>query len=103
MAFLALLVTSPANAAADATPRFRFDRTDTVLSRDLRPERLQLSFVVDPAAPQFSGEGLLSLRALTPVPMIELHAQQLEAGTAGLITPQGERALHVRPDEARST
>ena len=103
VALLALLVTPLASAAPDTTPRFRFDRTDTVLSRDLRPERLQLSFVLDPAAPQFSGEGLLSLRALKAAPMIELHAQQLEAGTAALITPQGERALHVRPDETRST
>lgn len=35
--------------------------------------------------------------------MIELHAEQLEAVAASLLTSQGERALYVRPDEARST
>lgn len=103
MALLALCLSLPANAAPDVTARFRFDRTDTVLSRDVRPERLQLGFVLDPALPWFSGEGTMSLHVLKPVPMIELHAEQLDNGTAALITPQGDRPLHVRLDEARST
>ncbi|MFN0186233.1 MAG: hypothetical protein ACKVQR_20660, partial [Aquabacterium sp.] len=92
-----------AAAAADATARFRFDRTETLLSRDIRPQRMQLELTLDPAAPDFAGQGLLTVQVLRTAPMIELHAQQLDRGTATLLTGRRERELQVQPDAARST
>jgi aminopeptidase N len=100
---IAILACAASLEAIAAAPRFRFDRTATLLSRDVRPERMELAFALDPDSPTFAGEGQLTLRTSKAVSMIELHADRLEAGAVALITAVGTRELRVEADASRST
>lgn len=85
----------PSVAASNVPPsvaqaRFEFERTETRLSKAVRPERMQLQLDLDPELPGFSGEGTLHLRVRERVSMIELHAHKLQSTEAVLL--QGAQA-----------
>lgn len=84
---------------AQAQPRFNFDATPGRLLKSVVPERCELTLTLDPEAPHFSGQAVLTLRVRQPVSFIVLHSSELKATRAQL----GERLLVVTPDEQTQT
>lgn len=86
-----------------AQPRFDFDQTPGLLSKQVRPSHYALQLALDPDAERFSGEVLISVDVRQPVPHILLHAHELTARTSTLLGSDGERPLTVTADEKTQT
>ena len=86
-----------------AQPRFQFDTTPGRLSRQVVPSHYALALDLDPARDDFSGQVVITLRVREPVPAIELHAQELTAGRARLVSAAATRTLAVTAQSAAQT
>jgi len=81
--------------AAHAQGRFRFDTTPGYLGKQVVPSHYALRLDLDPALDRFGGQADITLRVRAPRPAIELHAFDLTAGTARLVSAGAVRALQV--------
>jgi Peptidase family M1 domain/ERAP1-like C-terminal domain/Peptidase M1 N-terminal domain len=90
----AVLATAP---AAQAQQRFRFDTTPGHLSKQVVPSRTVLVLDLDPAREDFGGQVAITVNVRARVPAIELHAHELSADTARLLTAGRARALRITP------
>src|SRR5262245_55098380 len=69
-----------------------------------RPERYDLSLVVDPAKPRFAGELVLELEVEADTRALELHAVDLEIGPCEAADAAGPaKVAKVRPNPERET
>ena len=69
-----------------------------------RPVRYDLALWVDPAKPDFRGEGELELEIESGTRAIELHAVDLELGVCSARDARGEvRVARVRPNPERES
>ncbi|CAG1019064.1 aminopeptidase N [Burkholderiaceae bacterium] len=98
LASLTLMLASAPRAWAQ--PRFDFDRTPGHLSKQVLPSHVALSLDLDPARADFSGEVRITLRLRRPERAIELHAHELTATGAQLVSAQGARELRIEPQAA---
>lgn len=89
--------------AAPAQPRFDFDSTPGHLPKQVVPRHVALSLDLDPERPDFGGEVAITLRLRQPQPAIELHAHELTAASAQLVSAQSARQLKVEPQAATQT
>ncbi|HEX6703829.1 MAG TPA: M1 family metallopeptidase [Albitalea sp.] len=92
-----------ASAAAHAQPRYQFDTTPGHLSKQVVPSHYRLTLDLDPARDAFDGRVAISVRVRRSVPAIELHAHELTAQDARLMSPSGARVLTVVPEPATQT
>jgi aminopeptidase N len=81
--------------AAHAQSRFHFDTTPGYLSKQVVPSRYALMLDLDPARDTFSGEVRITIRVRQPVAAIELHASELSARSARLVTGAVARPVRV--------
>ncbi|MBX3606199.1 MAG: M1 family metallopeptidase [Piscinibacter sp.] len=88
---------------AVAQERFRFDATPGRLSKDVMPVRYRLAFEVDPERDTFDGHAEIELRVRRPADAIELHAHELQAASARLMSGPRRRELTVTPDADAQT
>lgn len=95
-AVFGLLVALLASATL-AQGRFDFDSTPGHLSKQVVPSRYALTLDLDPDRDSFSGSATISVRVRSQQPAIELHAFELSATRASLVTGAGSRALHIVP------
>ncbi len=82
---------------APAQPRYSFDTTPGHLSKQVVPSRYTLALDLDPARADFTGTSDITVRVRQAVPHIELHAFELSASSAELVTAGATRALRVTP------
>jgi len=82
-------------ASVQAQPRFNFEATPGHLSKQVVPSRYALALDLDPALDNFSGQVAITVKVAQPAPAIELHANELKASRATLVSPGGARALNV--------
>ncbi|EHR73658.1 aminopeptidase N [Burkholderiales bacterium JOSHI_001] len=92
-----------AGGAAQAQQRFRFDTTPGHLSKWVVPSHVALTLDLDPARDSFGGQVRVRLKVRRPVPAIELHANELTADTARLLSAGKARGLRVTPLPATQT
>ena len=97
LATLLLAAASIACPAAQAQSRFTFDTTPGHLSKQVVPSRYLLELALDPDRDVFTGRTNIAVRARQQVPFIELHAFELTATDARLVTAGATRVLQVTP------
>jgi len=109
MSLLAAMVLA-GTACVQAQTRFNFDTTPGHLSKQVVPSRYALTLDLDPARDDFKGQVSISMKVRQTIPFIELHAHELKAVRAALVsrptTPvsaAGPRALRIEPQEATQT
>ncbi|HSV69987.1 MAG TPA: M1 family metallopeptidase [Methylibium sp.] len=90
-----------APAWANGQARYDFDTTATLLSKQVRPERVRLRLELDPRAERFAGEATIRLRVATPQPSLTLHAGDLEAEAVQLESNGRRRELAVEREADR--
>lgn len=102
---LAMLATTALIGAASvqAQTRFDFDSTPGRLSKLVVPSRYALQLDVDPARDDFTGSVAIEVTARQAVPQIELHAHELKAASARLVSGTAVRPLQVVPQPERQT
>ena len=88
----------PCGSTAIAQPRFTFDETPGVLPKDVVPSRYALTFDLDPARDEFSGQASITISVRKPVPSIVVHAHELKSQGASLTDAGGSRTLSVTPE-----
>src|SRR5262245_8928848 len=81
-----------------AQERFRFESTPGRLSKDVVPVGYQLVLDLDPARDTFDGRVEIEVRLRKPTDAIELHAHELQATRAQLVSGTRSRTLTVTPD-----
>ena len=86
-----------AHAQTPAQNRFRFDTTPGHLSKQVVPSRYALALNLDPDRDGFSGQANIVVRVRQQTPAIELHAFELQATSARLVTAGKARSLQVTP------
>ncbi|WP_280153387.1 M1 family metallopeptidase [Piscinibacter sp. XHJ-5] len=89
-----------AAAAASAQARFQFDTTPGRLSKQVVPSHYTLTLHLDPARDRFEGRVAIALRVREPMAAIELHAHELAAGRARLVSAAAPRELAITPQPA---
>ena len=94
MTWLAALALTGA-ASVQAQPRFNFEATPGHLSKQVVPSRYALTLDLDPALDNFSGQVAITVKVAQAAPAIELHANELKASRATLVSASGSRALNV--------
>ncbi|HEU5297261.1 MAG TPA: M1 family metallopeptidase, partial [Burkholderiaceae bacterium] len=102
VALLALAVSGTA-LPASAQERFRFDATPGRLSKDAIPVHYKLAFDLDPERDTFDGRAEIELRVRRPSAAIELHAHELQAASAQLVSGQRRRGLTVTANAEAQT
>jgi len=80
-----------------AQGRFQFDTTPGHLSKQVVPSRYALTLDLDPDRDGFSGQARIAVRVRTETPAIEVHAFELSATTARLLSAGVARPLRVTP------
>ena len=88
---------------AIAQPRFAFDTAPGVLSKDVVPSRYALTFDLDPAREEFSGDVSIAIRVRKPVASIAIHAHELKTSGVTLSGAGGSRTLSVTTDPKTQT
>lgn len=96
---LAWVVAQPVGAQE----RFRFDSTPGRLSKEVVPARYKLALDLDPARDTFDGRVEIEVRLRKSTDAIELHAHELQATKAQLVTGARTRALTITPDPDAQT
>ena len=96
---LALALFAALTLPVQGQPRFDFDTAPGRLSKQVVPSRYVLKLDVDPARDGFAGEATIRLRVRKPVASFAVHATQLKAGSATLLSAQGPRELRIEPDD----
>jgi aminopeptidase N len=103
-ALLCALGVLASSGAAFAQARFDFRATPGRLDKGVQPQRVQLSFDLDPAKAHFNGRAEIELLLDGPRASLLLHADRLNAGEARVIPATGPaRVLRVVADEATQT
>lgn len=92
-----------AGPAAQAQPRFSFDTTPGHLSKQVVPLRYTLALDLAPDRTEFTGKVGIAVRVRQAVPAIELHAFELTAVNARLVSAGATRPLQVTPLPASQT
>lgn len=82
---------------AIAQTRFHFDSTPGHLSKQVVPLRYALTLELDPNLDSFTGQARISVRVRQPTPTIEVHAFELSARSARLVSAGTARPLQVTP------
>ncbi len=82
-------------ASVQAQPRFNFEATPGHLSKQVVPSRYALTLDLDPALDNFSGQVSITVKVARAMPAIEVHANELKASRATLVSASGSRALNV--------
>ena len=100
---LLLVAIGLAGPEAQAQQRFSFDATPGHLSKQVVPLRYALALDLDPARTDFTGRAAIAVRVRQAVPFIELHAFELTAAGAQLVTAGATRLLQVTPLPASQT
>ena len=80
---------------AHAQSRFQFDTAPGYLSKQVVPSRYALTLDLDPARDTFTGRARIAVRVREQAPSIELHAFELSAASARLVTAGALRPLQV--------
>ncbi len=96
-AALVLGATLLVTPAAIAQGRFQFDTTPGYLSKQVLPRRYGLTLQLDPDQRRFTGQVRINLRVRQVQAGLELHAFELNAEHAELVTAGVRRALAVTP------
>jgi aminopeptidase N len=89
--------------AVQAQPRFSFDDTPGVLPKTVVPSRYAITLDLDPARDDFSGQVQINVKVRKAAPFIELHANELKATRATLISGGVARPLHVVAQDESQT
>ena len=92
-----------AGPQAQAQPRFSFDTTPGHLSKLVVPLRYSLALDLAPERIEFTGKVGIAVRVRQAVPSIELHAFELTAVSAQLVSAGATRPLQVTPLPASQT
>jgi aminopeptidase N len=100
LAAAVLLGTTAAAAAAD---RFDFDATPSLLGKAAKPLRYRLQLDLDPAKPRFTGQASIDVGLREPQATIVLHAFELDAAEAWLVSGARRTRLNVAADQATQT
>ena len=100
---LAFLLICCEVAAQGAQERFDFRRTPGHLSKDVIPSSYALRLNLDPALDVFGATVAITLRVNKPMAVIELHAHELEADSAQLVSLGKQRGLNVSARAATQT
>lgn len=88
-------------ASVQAQKRYDFDSTPGNLSKQVVPSRYALHLDLDPARDGFTGTAAIDVQVRQAAPFIELHAHELKAASARLVSGQGVRPLQVAPQAER--
>lgn len=91
-----LAVSVVAASLAHAQGRFQFDTAPGHLSKQVVPSRYALTLDLDPARDTFTGRASITVRVREQAPAIEVHAFELTAAGAHLVTPGAMRPLQVK-------
>ena len=97
LATMLLAAASIAWPAAHAQSRFTFDTMPGYLSKQVVPSRYLLELNLDPDRDVFTGSAKIDVRVRQQLPFIELHAFELTATDARLVTAGATRVLQVTP------
>jgi len=93
---LASILAAALLAPCAAQPRFDFDRTPGLLSKQVLPVRYRLTLDVDPARATFTGQASIEVDVRAPVAEIVLHAKDLTPSRSVLVGgAAGTRTLKV--------
>ena len=84
-------------SVSHAQGRFEFDTAPGHLSKQVVPSRYALTLDLDPARETFTGRVSIVVRVRAQVPDIEVHAFELSAASARLVTAGAQRMLQVTP------
>src|SRR5688572_23458106 len=88
-------------ASVQAQNRYDFDSTPGHLSKQVVPSRYALELDLDPARDSFTGTAAIDVQVRQAAPFIELHAHELKAASARLVSGQVVRPLQVSPQTDR--
>lgn len=80
-----------------AQGRFQFDTTPGHLSKQVVPSAYALMLDLDPDKDGFAGQARIAVRVRSQTPAIEVHAFELSASMARLLSGEVVRALRVTP------
>ena len=92
-----------AQAQAHAQRRFQFDTTPGHLSKHVVPSRYVLSLDLDPDRDSFSGQASIVVRVRRATPAIDIHAFELSATSARLVSAGAVRTLRAVPQPEAQT
>ncbi len=95
LAALGAMLLVASMSVAQAQGRFAFDRAPGYLNKEVVPSRYELRLDLDPALDTFRGEARISVSVHHSRPSIELHAFELAASEAHLVSGGERRALQV--------
>ncbi len=90
-------------ATAQAQPRFDFDATPGVLTKQVVPSRYRIQLDLDPSRDTFTGTAAITVKVRKPVDAIVLHAFELQASKVTLVSADRSRPLSVTPDAKTQT
>jgi aminopeptidase N len=93
----------PLAPTASAQARFQFETTPGHLSKQVLPSHYRVSLDLDAARDDFAGRVEITLRSREATAAIELHAHELTAAGASLVSATGSRALDVVAQAATQT
>ena len=89
---------------ATAQPRFSFEATPGLLSKDVVPSHYALTLDLDPQREGFSGQAVITVQVRKPVAAIVLHAHELQALSSEIVDGAGAtRALAITADPKTQT